>query len=102
GCSRAALCSLLCGEGIAPQAHALAAEVLGNIEGVKPCLAQAGVVFSRIDGLTVVQRRARRKICCQLPTVLLQARVFLGDLKVYASAAVRPHPCGDKNTTLEV
>ena len=72
-------------ESIAQQAHAPSSQVFRHIERVEPRLAQEGIVFYGISRLTVVQGRARRKILCQLPTALLQAYVFLSDLKVHAS-----------------
>jgi hypothetical protein len=52
GGGRAALRQLLRGQGIAQQARPPSSQVCGDIEGVEPCLAQAGIVFYGIGRLT--------------------------------------------------
>src|SRR5207245_2851989 len=85
GCGRAALRQFLRSESIAQQAQAPAPQVFGDIESVKSCLAQEGIVLDRISRFTVMQGCTCRKILRQLPTALLQAYMLLSDLKVHVS-----------------
>jgi hypothetical protein len=42
-----------------------------------------------MTAVPVMLRRASRKVLCQAPTALLQALVFLGNVKLHASPFLR-------------
>src|SRR5262249_21298471 len=88
----AALSQLFGGERPAEQSHAAAAELGRHVKPVEAGVAQGGVVFDGVAGLSVVLRGAGGEVGGQTPGAVLQLLLRRRHVKLHAELSLSPRP----------